>query len=157
MTVPLDNGPRQGVAKAKKVDPAAVVLEAAQSRLAGQIIATGGVATQQEFLHRVVADPRNIIGVAVAAAKTEHALPDDVGQRMPDLGRLTWIDQTPGHRSCQAEFVVDGFQQKSAAVAGGVWSVESDVDRLGKEFWKKDRLFAKIRHQKAFLFDFNLF
>ena len=91
-----------------------------------------------------MAEPRRVVRILVAAGETEHALPDEFFQSVPDLARLAAIGDSPGQRCGQPDPVVERLEQQGAAVGGRVRLVERRLYRAFQEVWKKNGLSARI-------------
>ena len=92
----------------------------------------------------IVAQPRRVVRILVAAGQAEHALLDELLRRVSNLPRLASIDDRPGQGCGQPDLVIERLEQKGAAVGGRIWLVEPRVDRAFQEVWKKNGLSARI-------------
>ena len=106
-------------------------------------------------MHRIGLESGNVVGIGVATGQTKHTLPEQILERVHHLARLPVIAESLGHGGRETELVVDGLQQNGATVGGHLGLVELDVEGLGDEGWKQNRLSARIRHAKTSWFGPN--
>ena len=64
------------------------ILEPRQRRLRAQGRAGERIAVEQQLVDRIVGQPGGVVAVGVAAGQPEHALPQQIAERVRDLARL---------------------------------------------------------------------
>jgi len=108
----LDHAGRQRRAQAIEFFGVDGILEARQRGLRGRILARHRIATQQKLVNRIAAQAGGVVGVGIAAGDGEHALRQQLFQRVIDLARLPLVPQTGGQTGDQSVAPVGRLQQQ---------------------------------------------
>src|SRR5664280_1441559 len=140
----------QGLAHAVEILRSDCVLKARQRRLGGQIKSRNRVAIQQHLMHRIGPQPRRIVGIRVAACDREHALRQQLAQRMIDLARLPLVSQASSQTADQSVAALGRLQQDGSAIGAALTLIELQYGWLGEKFGKQYTLCrGKVDHAEA--------
>ena len=86
----------------------------------------------------------------MAAGDAEHALTNQVLQRVPDRLRYPAVNQTPAERLDQPVDALGGLEQHGAAIGARLLSVERGHERLVEQIGEENRLcYRGVRHARA--------
>jgi hypothetical protein len=87
-----------------------------------------------------------VVGILIAAGDRKDARPQDVGQRVDDPGRVTWV----GDQRCQpianAKLPLGCGQQHDPAIRGQPPAIEGSGHLLAANRWKAERLGRIVVH-----------
>jgi hypothetical protein len=108
------------------------VLKARQRRLRCQIEAGNRIAVEQHLVHRVGSKPCRVIAVRITAGDREHALRQQLRQRMIYLACLPIVFQTPGQARDQSIAPVRALQQDRSAIGGALPLIKLQYRTLAK-------------------------
>ena len=119
---------------ARQVDclPPHGVLEPGGRRLGRQVGTGERIALEQEFVHRVLGQARDVVAVGVAAGDPVDALPHQFDQRVVDLARLPRIAQAARQPLGHPQPVIHSLEQQGPTIRAGVGLIESGHDQLPK-------------------------
>ena len=132
------------------------ILETADRRLRGQVLAFNGIAPDQHLVHGVFGQPRRIIGVGITTGNTEDALPQQLLGFMVNFACLTLVFQAACQRLSQLNPPVGSLQEDRAAIGTPLPLVKLHNYRLRKNIGKqKTRCGAILGQPKASSFGSN--
>ena len=127
-----------------------VILEARDRWLRGQRRALNRVASEEQFVNRIVRQPVRVIRVRIPAGEAEDALRQQILERMPDLSWLTFVDQTARESVDQPIAALGRFQQHGTAIRARVWLIERGDEGFVVEVWKENSLWYRgVAQSKA--------
>jgi hypothetical protein len=78
--------------------------------------------------------------IGIAAHDREHALREQVIERMIDLGGLATVEQVPGHAGNQTVALLSSLQQYRSAIGTALPLIKFSGNRPGKNLWKQQAL-----------------
>ena len=86
----------------------------------------------------------------MAAGDAEDPLTDQLLERVPDLVRRAFVDQTPGERLDQAVHALGRLEQDGAAIGARLLAVELGDEGLVEQIREQDSLWYRVeRHARA--------
>jgi hypothetical protein len=121
-----------------------VVFETRDRGLRGERIAVDGIASEQEFVDRVLREPIRVIRIGMAAGESIDALRQQILERVPHLPRLPIIDEAPGEALDQAVARLRGFEQDRPAIRTRVGLIKCRDQRFVEEVWEEDSLWYRF-------------
>ena len=120
------------------------ILETADRRLRGQVLAFNGIAPDQHLVHGVFGQPRRIIGIRITAGDAEDTLRQQFFHLMIHFARLPLILQADRQRLSQLNPAISRFQQDCSAVGTPLPLVKLRDHRLRKNIGKQQTLCCAI-------------
>ena len=114
----------------------------------GEALTGDRIATQQEFLHRIVPQSIGIIRVGIAAGQAKDPLRYQICERVPYLAGLSILHQTPREAVDELVLALSRLQQHGAAVGTRMRLIEGGNEGAIEEVRQENSLWSRLVVQR---------
>ena len=129
------------------------VFKARQGWLRSQLTACDRIAIEQHFVNGVGRQAGRVVGIRIATGNREHALRQQLAQRVIDLAGLPPVSQASGQPPDQSVAAVSSLQQNGSAIGTAIQLIELQHNWPSENLWEQHTLCcAIVGHAEAFLF-----
>ena len=127
-----------------------VIFEARDRGLRGERISVDGIASEEEFLNRVLREAIRVVRIGMAAGEPVDALRQQILKCVPHFPRLPIIDEASGKAIDQSVARFRGLEQDRPAIRARVGLIERRDDGFDEEVWQENSLwYGVVAQSKA--------
>jgi len=125
------------------------VLESRERRLGCETQSGNRIATEQQFLDRIVRKSIGIVAVGVATGDQVDSLAQEIDDRMRDPSSLARVDEMTHHRLGQSKRFVGGAKQDRPSIRARMRLIKGGDDGFEKGIREKYGLRGILQGEKG--------